>query len=93
MPKVDGDDNLLEVIETIKQLVVKLSGFKGRVEATEPLKTYGIDSLMNVELIISIEEGFNISIPDKYLTAECFKTVKSISEMINKIILESRVSK
>lgn len=48
------------------------------------LKELGIDSLMTVELILKIEDSFNILFNDSELNPENLVTVKSLVELVEK---------
>ena len=46
----------------------------------------GIDSLKKVELIVELEDSFNISIDENDLDPQNIKTVRDIHNLINKYI-------
>ena len=49
----------------------------------DELKTFHIDSMKFIELVIAIEKQFNIEFPDEYLNPRKVKCIKSLSEIIN----------
>ena len=44
----------------------------------EPLSSYGLDSLGTVELMIAIEDEFEVAFPDSLLTSQTFETAASL---------------
>jgi acyl carrier protein len=49
------------------------------------LKDMGLDSLGSINLLLDIEETYDIVIPDEYLTDESFATISSLWELIEKV--------
>ena len=45
------------------------------------VENFGADSLSVIELVVDIEEVFNISIPD-----EAFKTIKTVGDVVTLVI-------
>jgi acyl carrier protein len=53
------------IVDRVRSEVAKiLNTDPGRIDVTKPLKEYGADDLDVVEIIIAVEEAFDISIPD-----------------------------
>ncbi|WP_078557199.1 phosphopantetheine-binding protein [Bacillus alkalicellulosilyticus] len=50
------------------------------------LSNMGIDSLGTIDLILDLEDAFDIEFPDEYLNEESFKNGNSIWGSINEII-------
>lgn len=69
-------------IETkVRQIIKHLLAPRGcDAESFDKLEDLQMDSLDHIELIMAMEEEFNIEIPDD--TAESFKTVGDIVEFI-----------
>ncbi|MEM5662573.1 phosphopantetheine-binding protein [Bacillus cereus] len=49
----------------------------------------GLDSLGSINLLLDIEEAYDIVIPDEYLTDETFSTANTLWELIKKVKTES----
>jgi acyl carrier protein len=48
----------------------------------------GIDSLMTVELVLGLEEAFDIEFDDSDLEMENLKSVRDIVTLVNKYVVE-----
>lgn len=72
------------VEEKVKQIIVEQLGVdEGEVTPTASfVDDLGADSLDTVELVMALEEAFNIEIPDE--DAENIRTVKDAVEYIEK---------
>ncbi|TKC19108.1 acyl carrier protein [Robertmurraya kyonggiensis] len=57
---------------------------KTNVDLDEDLFSIGMDSLLVLHLIVTLEEKFNIDIPDEELNVDSLKTVKSICNLVSK---------
>ncbi len=76
-PKIDS--------KGVSSIVKRITGYNGEINSSEPLKKYGMDSLGNVELIVSLEEMTGISIPDDKLNPENFGTIDSILSLMKRL--------
>lgn len=54
------------------------------INTEDTLLSLGIDSLMTVELVISIEDNLQITFEDSDLDSENFKTVQSVIDIVRK---------
>ncbi|MBA7589678.1 Acyl carrier protein [subsurface metagenome] len=74
----------MESMDRIKKIIVKQSGIDESkiTENSSFLDDLGLDSLDIIELIMELEEEFNIEIPDK--EAEKIKTVGDVIKYLNK---------
>ena len=76
------EDKLMAVADTVKELISKQLN-RSIDEVTcdkEIVKDLGADSLDVVEMLMSLEEEFNISIPD-----EAIPTIKTVGELVGYI--------
>lgn len=74
-----------KVIEQITK-VLKKNGIEGEIsESTELLRTYSIDSLIAIEILVSMEEIFNIEIKDEDLSFDLLETPKVLIDYICQI--------
>jgi acyl carrier protein len=51
----------------------------------EDLKELGLDSMGSIELLLELEEAFNISFPDELLTEDTFSSASKLWESINEL--------
>lgn len=58
---------------------------EGALDPEASLVDLGIDSLRLVELIIALEDSFEIVIPDEEMLAENFRTVGTISALVDRL--------
>jgi acyl carrier protein len=50
----------------------------GRLHPAGRLADFGLDSLLLIQLVVQLEEAFEVDIPDELLTARTFETVDSL---------------
>jgi acyl carrier protein len=84
------DDKLKEITEKVKQIIAEQLGVE-EAEVTPSasfVDDLGADSLDTVELVMALEEQFDIEIPDD--AAEKIRTVQDAIDYIDK---HSKVSK
>jgi acyl carrier protein len=48
-----------------------------------PLKSLGLDSMAAVDLLLDIEDTYNVTLPDRYLTAETFSTIQALWNVVD----------
>jgi acyl carrier protein len=85
-----ADDKQKEIIEKVKQIIAEQLGVE-EAEVTPSasfVDDLGADSLDTVELVMALEENFDIEIPDD--AAEKIRTVQDAIDYIEK---HSKVSK
>jgi acyl carrier protein len=58
---------------------------QGALDPEANLVDLGIDSLRLVELIISLEDSFDMLIPDEEMLAENFRTVGTIAALVDRL--------
>lgn len=67
------------------ELISEIRGVKQNISESDSLKNdLGLDSLMQVFLIVAIEDRFHIEIKDSDLSAEDLETVGSLCAMLEK---------
>jgi acyl carrier protein len=57
---------------------------------SDDLYTYGLSSLATVELMLAIEDAFDIELPERLLVRSTFESIDSISEAVADVIAQSR---
>ncbi|MGF0540477.1 acyl carrier protein [Agrobacterium sp. ES01] len=78
--------------ETIRALLSKLGGLPVSVETldnTSDLYAAGLSSFASVQLMLGIEDAFDIEFPDHMLNRKSFQSVAAIEQTV-KTILEDR---
>ena len=70
--------------EKIKDIII--DNYNIKIAEDEELRENGIDSLRTVQLIVFIEQKFNISFPAENMNSTDLKTVKTIAKCIYDII-------
>lgn len=76
-----SDDGAERVAELIRRREKKLQDV--RMDAGTRIKDLGLSSRRLVELIIDIEDEFDILIDDEELTVEMFDSVGSLAEFVS----------
>ncbi len=72
------------LIALVKQILEK-NGINGSVPLTEQLSSLGLSSLDMVNLMISIEAEFNLTIPGAEITPANFRSIATIEALLVKI--------
>lgn len=73
------------VIATLKAFVVEnVAGLKSieQVGDASDLAALGLDSMSALNLLLDIEEEFEVRFPEGYLTAEVFRTPMTLADAI-----------
>lgn len=83
------------VVQTTFERVARVVGEQAQVPAGDispetVLSKIGFDSLGFVELVLALEERFEISIPDGMKELETVKTVEDIVQVVENVLLNSR---
>jgi len=82
--------NIVDIEIKIREIISRdLEVNVARVEdiASKRLdELFGLDSIAMLELILSIEKEFDLMVPVEDLTAENFRSIKAIAEMVQRLI-------
>jgi hypothetical protein len=73
-----------KIVNEIKKLVN--NGIDANITEETSLVELGIDSLMTVELVLGLEDAFNIQFNDSDLEMENLRNVRDIVNLVNKYI-------
>ncbi|MEU7575498.1 phosphopantetheine-binding protein [Micromonospora sp. NPDC049240] len=68
-------------VETLREQIPQLPA-TGELSPTADLYNLGLDSMGSVQLLLALEEALDITIPDELLTADSFRTVTNIWELV-----------
>ncbi len=81
---VDKEHVIKILSETIS---VKVDAFSD-IKETDDLRDWGLDSLKSIDVIVALEDEFNIAIDDDDLLIENFNTVEKILKLIDKYLVD-----
>jgi acyl carrier protein len=70
--------------EKIKKIICSILDRNIAIENGEDIRVYGMDSLLKVQLVIGIENEYNIEFADEDLDQKSFTTIDEICQLINK---------
>ncbi|MGG4551393.1 acyl carrier protein [Paenibacillus humicus] len=74
-----------EVVEKIKKIIIENSesGLSAEdINEETTITDIGLDSIGFIKVIVQIEEEFNISVDDNYLTMNSVPTVRSFIDIV-----------
>lgn len=69
----------------VSEVAVILSIDSSTIKPDAPLHTLGIDSLLFVEILVVIENTFNLNLMEAGLSREDFQSIHSLAECISRI--------
>lgn len=75
-----------EQVRTIVAQHARLSADVGQLADSSDLYAAGLTSLTTVNLMLAIEDHFDIEFPDKMLGRKTFESIQSLSEAIEQIL-------
>ena len=70
--------------EKIKKIICSILDRNIAIENGEDIRVYGMDSLLKVQLVIGIENEYNIEFADEDLDQKSFTTIDEICQLIKK---------
>ena len=79
MPSKSLNDIKKELTEEVAMILCKDAQ---AISADEPLHNMGLDSLSFVELLVSIEKNFNLTLINTNLSKEDFSTINTLSRRL-----------
>ena len=77
--------NYEKKIREIISTTCELKKDSTEIGKSENLSSLEIDSIAFVELVVNIEDEFDIEFPDDYLTLEKAGTIKSLCKIVSKL--------
>ena len=81
--------------ETIRELLKKHGGLQVDVDALDgaaDLYAAGLSSFASVQLMLAIEERFDIEFPDTLLNRKSFQSVDAIARTVSSIVDDRKVA-
>jgi D-alanine--poly(phosphoribitol) ligase subunit 2 len=79
----------LNIAQDIRDILETNEAFAGRADQLsedDSLFDLGLDSFGSVQLMLALEERFNVEFPDDLLNRKSFSTIRSISEAVSTLI-------
>ncbi len=80
------DENII-IAEIKKFIETNILAGDIMLEADTILQNIGIDSFSIVEIMLFIQQNYNILIPDDQLVPENFRTLNSLARLVNKLLV------
>ena len=80
---------MTNIEEQIRQVLTesgRLAIPTGSLDSEADLFTVGLDSLAIVNVLMSLEERFDIELPDELLSRRSFSNIATIEEIITKLV-------
>ena len=78
------DENI--IVSDIKKFIeINILAGNIKLDAETILQNAGIDSFSIIEILLFIQERYNILVPDDQLVPENFKTLASLARLVNKL--------
>ena len=71
--------------QTLKELIVErlfLDIEPEEIDTDTPLAEYGVDSFLLLELIVALEEQFDVKFDQSDITSENLKSVRTMADLI-----------
>lgn len=72
-----------ELINLVKSHLNRIEE-EGSIDVNMDLYEMGLDSLGTINLLLDIEEHYEVMIPDEYLTDDALSTISSLWSLIEK---------
>lgn len=72
----------LDVLEKVKTRVLETLKVSENIDENEDLTLKGLDSIKTVELIVDLEEAFEIAFQDEEMLTENFISISKITDRI-----------
>ncbi len=79
----------MNIAQDIRDILGTNEAFAGRADQLsedDSLFDLGLDSFGSVQLMLALEERFNVEFPDDLLNRKSFSTIRSISEAVSTLI-------
>jgi acyl carrier protein len=77
-----------ELFGTLLQRALDRVGYQGELAPDEPLSNFGLDSFGTVGLLLTIEQAYDITIPDDLQITEIVRTPRTLWETVAALCLE-----
>ncbi len=81
--------------ETIRELLAKVGGLPTPVsEIADDADLYsaGLSSFASVQLMLGLEDKFDIEFPDRFLNRKSFASIKAIEQTVGEILKDNEAA-
>ncbi|MBR7651507.1 acyl carrier protein [Brucella oryzae] len=81
--------------ESIRELLAKVGGLPGPVtDIADDADLYsaGLSSFASVQLMLGLEDKFDIEFPDQYLNRKSFASIKAIEQTVTQILKDKEAA-
>jgi acyl carrier protein len=79
--KLIMNDTIREILAKVAQLAQPIS----EISNEDDLYALGLSSFASVQLMLGIEDNFDLEFPDRYLNRKSFASIKAIEETVTAI--------
>jgi D-alanine--poly(phosphoribitol) ligase subunit 2 len=79
---LDITQDIRDILETNEAF----AGKAGQLSEDDSLFDRGLDSFGSVQLMLALEERFNVEFPDSLLNRKSFATIRAIREAVSTLI-------
>jgi D-alanine--poly(phosphoribitol) ligase subunit 2 len=79
----------LNIAQDIREILAANEAFAGKADQLtedDSLFDLGLDSFGSVQLMLALEERFNIEFPDDLLNRKSFSTIRAIREAVSSLV-------
>jgi D-alanine--poly(phosphoribitol) ligase subunit 2 len=79
----------LNIAQDIREILGSNEAFAGKADALsedDSLFDLGLDSFGSVQLMLALEERFNVEFPDALLNRKSFSTIRSIRDAVATLV-------
>lgn len=76
-------------LEDIRNILARneaLAAIAGEISEDDNLFDKGLDSFGSVQLMLALEEHFDVEFPDHLLSRKSFSTIRSIRETVSSLV-------
>jgi acyl carrier protein len=83
------------MIDTIRELLKKHAGLQADIatlDAGADLYAAGLSSFASVQLMLALEERFDIEFPDSMLNRKSFQSIEAIARTVTTIMEDRKVA-
>jgi|GEM_PF-3418006 len=77
------ESEILDAVSDVVRLALRLGPEASQLGPDTPLTAFGLDSLNIIDVLLGIEQRFNLSFDDADLDLTVFDTVRSLSGFVH----------
>ena len=79
----------MDITQAIREILASNEAFAGKADQLsedDSLFDRGLDSFGSVQLMLALEERFNVEFPDSLLNRKSFATIRAIREAVSTLV-------